>query len=231
MIILFLTGTSAVFVFCFYNKVKIRDNLKLDEKKISQSLQVKEEQRNTKQKNIKNLSNKYKQLQKEKDSNLAMKNNLLNIKNDKSNLNTNTNSIKTRESEEKKIELENNLRQMKEEELNNDRNFKNFVNNVDNNLNNFETKALSILGQKRQKSVEIKKEDYEESLENKNNSNNFKKENFNINGKQVIILFIYFFIDIKSGFKYNIDDTDDINIGLKNNLNVKKRNINTNDFV
>ena len=210
---------------------KIRDNLKLDEKKISQSLQVKEEQRNTKQKNIKNLSNKYKQLQKEKDSNLAMKNNLLNIKNDKSNLNTNTNSIKTRESEEKKIELENNLRQMKEEELNNDRNFKKFVNNVDNNLNNFETKALSILGQKRQKSVEIKKEDYEESLENKNNSNNFKKENFNINGKQVIILFIYFFIDIKSGFKYNIDDTDDINIGLKNNLNVKKRNINTNDFV
>ena len=213
------------------NMNKIRDNLKLDEKKISQSLQVKEEQRNTKQKNIKNLSNKYKQLQKEKDSNLAMKNNLLNIKNDKSNLNTNTNSIKTRESEEKKIELENNLRQMKEEELNNDRNFKNFVNNVDNNLNNFETKALSILGQKRQKSVEIKKEDYEESLENKNNSNNFKKENFNINGKQVIILFIYFFIDIKSGFKYNIDDTDDINIGLKNNLNIKKRNINTNDFV
>ena len=54
---------------------------------------------------------------------------------------------------------------------------------MDNNLNNFETKALSILGQKRQKSVEIKKEDYEESLENKNNSNNFKKENFNINGK------------------------------------------------
>ena len=72
---------------------------------------------------------------------------------------------------------------MKEEELNNDRHFKYFVNNVDNNLNNFETKALSILGQKRQKSVEIKKEDYEESLENKNNSNNFKKENFNINGK------------------------------------------------
>ena len=147
---------------------KIRDNLKLDERKISQSLQVKEEQRNTKQKNIKNLSNKYKQLQKEKDSNLAMKNNLLNIKNDKSNLNTNTNSIKTRESEEKKIELENNLKQMKEEELNNDRHFKNFVNNVENNLNNFEMKALRILGQKRQKSVEIQNEDYEASTENKN---------------------------------------------------------------
>jgi hypothetical protein len=84
------------------NMNKLKDNLKLDEKKISQSLQVKEEQRNTKQKNIKNLSNKYKQLQKEKDSNKAMKNNLLNIKNDKSNLNTNTtNSIRTKENQTK----------------------------------------------------------------------------------------------------------------------------------
>ena len=108
-------------------------------------------------------------MQKEKDGNKAMKNNLLNIKNDKSNLNTNTqNSIKTRESEEKLLELESNLRQMKEEELNNDRHFKNFVNNVENNLNNFESKALGILGQKRQKSLEIKKEDYEASIENKN---------------------------------------------------------------
>ena len=165
------------------NMNKIKDNLKLDEKKISQSLQVKEEQRNTKQKNIKNLSNKYKQLQKEKDVNKIMKNNLLNIKTDKSSMNTNTtNSIKTRESEEKLLELESNLRQMKEEELNNDRHFKNFVNNVENNLNNFESKALGILGQKRQKSVEIKKEDYESSLDNKN-FNNIKVENSNVNGK------------------------------------------------
>ena len=39
---------------------KIKDNLKLDEKKINQSLQVKEEQRNAKQKLVKNLSNKFK---------------------------------------------------------------------------------------------------------------------------------------------------------------------------
>ena len=162
---------------------KIKDNLKLDEKKINQSLQAKEEQRNNQQKNIRNLTNKYKQLQKEKDANKAMKNNLLNIKNDKSNLNTNTqNSIKTRESEEKLLELESNLRQMKEEELNNDRHFKNFVNNVENNLNNFESKALGILGQKRQKSLEIKKEDYEASIENKN-INKVKIEKYNINGK------------------------------------------------
>ena len=164
---------------------KIKDNLKLDEKKINQSLQVKEEQRNAKQKNIKNLSNKFKQLQKEKDSNKALQNNLLNIKNDKSNTNTNTNtqsSIKTKESEEKLMELESNLRQMKEEELNNDRHFKNFVNNVENNLNNFESKALSILGQKRQKSLEIKKEDYELSTENQN-INKIKTEKYNVNGK------------------------------------------------
>ena len=166
------------------NMNKVKDNLKLDEKKINQSLQVKEEQRNTKQKNIKNLTNKYKQLQKEKDSNKAIKNNLLNVKNERiTNLNTNAqNSIKTRESEEKLMELESNLRQMKEEELNNDRHFKNFVNNVENNLNNFESKALGILGQKRQKSLEIKKEDYEVSLENKN-INKVKVENYNINGK------------------------------------------------
>jgi hypothetical protein len=165
------------------NMSKIKDNLKLDEKKINQSLQAKEEQRNNQQKNIRNLTNKYKQLQKEKDANKAMKNNLLNIKNDKSNLNTNTqNSIKTRESEEKLLELESNLRQMKEEELNNDRHFKNFVNNVENNLNNFESKALGILGQKRQKSLEIKKEDYEASIENKN-INKMKIEKYNINGK------------------------------------------------
>ena len=41
---------------------------------------MKEEQKNTKQKNIKNLSNKYKQLQKEKDTNK-----ILNIKNDNNN--------------------------------------------------------------------------------------------------------------------------------------------------
>ena len=165
------------------NMNKIKDNLKLDEKKINQSLQVKEEQRNNQQKIIRNLTNKYKQLQKEKESNKAMKNNLLNIKSDKSNLNTNTqNSIKTRESEEKLLELESNLRQMKEEELNNDRHFKNFVNNVENNLNNFESKALGILGQKRQKSLEIKKEDYEISIENKN-INKVKVENYNVNGK------------------------------------------------
>ena len=163
------------------NMNKLKDNLKLDEKKISQSLQVKEEQRNTKQKNIKNLSNKYKQLQKEKDSNKAMKNNLLNIKNDKSNLNTNTtNSIRTKESEEKILELESNLRQIKEEKLNDDRKFKNFLKNVEDNLNNFESKALCILEQKRQKSVEIKKEDYEASLDN---NKNMREESLNFNNK------------------------------------------------
>ena len=142
------------------NMNKLKDNLKLDEKKISQSLQVKEEQRNTKQKNIKNLSNKYKQLQKEKD---------------KSNLITNTtNSIKTKESEEKIMELESNLRQMKEEKLNDDRKFKNFIKNVDNNLNNYKSKALNIIEQKKQKSVEIKKEDYESSLDN---NKNIREEN------------------------------------------------------
>ena len=129
----------------------------------------------------------YNQLQKEKDPNKTIKNNLLNTKNDRSYLNTNTNtntqnSIKTKESGEKIMELENNLKQMKEEELNNDRHFKNFVNNVENNLNNFESKALGILGQKRQKSLEIKKEDYEASIENKN-INKVKVENYNINGK------------------------------------------------
>ena len=137
------------------------------------SVQDKEEQRNIKQKNLTKLTNIYNQLQKEKDPKNTIKSNLLNIKNDKSYLNTNTNtntqnSIKTKESEEKIMELENNLKQMKEEEFSNDRHFKNFVNNVENNLNNFEMKALGILGQKRQKSVEIQNEDYEASTENKN---------------------------------------------------------------
>ena len=34
------------------------------------------------------------------------------------------------------------------------------------------------------------------------------------------------FIDIKSDFNYNYDDTGDINLGLNNNDNIKKRNIN-----
>ena len=146
------------------NMNKIRDNLKLDEKKISQSLQVKEEQKNTKQKNIKILSNKYKQLQREKEkdfnnNNKVFKNNILNMNNTNA-----TNSIKTRESEEKFMELETSLRQIKEEELNNDKNFKDFMNNVEKNLNNYETKALNILGQKRKKN-------YENSLDNKNSNN------------------------------------------------------------
>ena len=149
------------------------ENLKSESEKMKLSVQDKEEQRNIKQKNLTKLTNIYNQLQKEKDPKNAIKSNLLNIKNDKSYLNTNTNtntqnSIKTKESEEKIMELENNLKQMKEEELSNDRHFKNFVNNVENNLNNFEMKALGILGQKRQKSVEIQNEDYEASTENKN---------------------------------------------------------------
>ena len=142
------------------------ENLKSESEKMKLSVQDKEEQRNIKQKNITNLTNMYNQLQKEKDPNKTIKNNLLNTKNDRSYLNTNTNtntqnSIKTKESGEKIMELENNLKQMKEEELNNDRHFKNFVNNVENNLSKFEMKALGILGQKRQKSVEIQKEDYD----------------------------------------------------------------------
>lgn len=38
-------------------------------------------------------------------------------------------------------------------------------------------------------------------------------------------------IDIKSGFNYNSDDTEEINIGLNNNSNIKKRNIKTNEFI
>ena len=124
------------------------------------------------------------------------------------------------------MELENNLKQMKEEELNNDRHFKNFVNNVENNLSKFEMKALGILGQKRQKSVEIQKEDYEETTENKN-INKVKVKNYNINGKLIYIFLIYFLIDIKTGFNYNIDDIEDINFGSNTNKNKYKRNINT----
>ena len=35
-----------------------------------------------------------------------------------------------------------------------------------------------------------------------------------------------YFIDIKSGFNYNSDDVVDINLGIDNKSNVKKRNIN-----
>ena len=35
-----------------------------------------------------------------------------------------------------------------------------------------------------------------------------------------------FFVDIKSGFNYNSDDVADINLGIDNKSNVKKRNIN-----
>ena len=38
-------------------------------------------------------------------------------------------------------------------------------------------------------------------------------------------------IDIKSGFNYNSDDTEEINIALNNNSNIKKRNIKTNEFI
>ena len=210
---------------------KIRQSVQDKEEQRNKSVQDKEEQRNIKQKNITNLTNMYNQLQKEKDPNKTIKNNLLNTKNDRSYLNTNTNtntqnSIKTKESGEKIMELENNLKQMKEEELNNDRHFKNFVNNVENNLSKFEMKALGILGQKRQKSVEIQKEDYEETTENKN-INKVKVKNYNINGKLIYIFLIYFLIDIKTGFNYNIDDIEDINFGSNTNKNKYKRNINT----
>ena len=87
-------------------------------------------------------------------------------------------------------------------------------------------KALGILGQKRQKSVEIQKEDYEETTENKN-INKVKVKNYNINGKLIYIFLIYFLIDIKTGFNYNIDDIEDINFGSNTNKNKYKRNINT----
>lgn len=35
------------------------------------------------------------------------------------------------------------------------------------------------------------------------------------------------FIDIKSGFNYNSDDYENINLGFDNKSNVKKRNIKT----
>lgn len=157
---------------------KKKDNLKQDEKKINQSVQLKEEQKNNVQKNIKNLSNKCKQLQKEKEMN-KNSNNLMNVKNtnnSSNNVNINTNSSKKKENEEKKLELESNLRQMKEEDLINDKNFKTFVNNFENNLNYYESKANEILRQKRQKSLEISKADYESNT-NQNNAN-INVENF-----------------------------------------------------
>ena len=47
---------------------KIKDGLKQDENKINKSVQIKEEQKMNVQKKINNLTNKYKQLQKEKDN-------------------------------------------------------------------------------------------------------------------------------------------------------------------
>ena len=140
------------------------DNLKKDEKKVNKSVQIKEEQKNNAQKNIKTLSNKCKQLQKEKDNIKNMNSNIINVKNtnnNRNNVNITTNSTKNKETEEKKMELESNLRQVKEEDLNNDIKFKNFINNMDEKLNYYQSKANEILRQKRQRSLEISKTDYE----------------------------------------------------------------------
>ena len=140
------------------------DNLKKDEKKMNKSVQMKEEQKNNVQKNIKNLSNKCKQLQKEKDNIKYLNNNIINVKNtnnNRNNVNITTNSTKNKETEEKKMELESNLRQVKEEDLNNDKKFKIFINNMDEKLNYYQSKANDILRQKRQRSLEISKTDYE----------------------------------------------------------------------
>ena len=105
---------------------KIKDGLKQDENKINKSVQIKEEQKMNVQKKINNLTNKYKQLQKEKDNSKIINNNIMNVKNtnnNKNNINVTTNSSKNKETEEKKMELESNLRQMKEEDSNNDKNF------------------------------------------------------------------------------------------------------------
>ena len=146
---------------------KKREDLKIEEKKISKSVQTKEEQKNNVQKNIKNLANKFKQIQKEKESN-RINNNIMNVKNsnNRNNVNITTNSAKNRECEEKKMELESNLRQVKEEDLNNDKKFKDFINNIDNKLNEYQSRANDILRQRNQKSMEINKNDYEMNVEN-----------------------------------------------------------------
>ena len=78
---------------------------------------------------------------------------------------------------EKKMELEINLRQVKEEDSKNDNNFKNFINVLDNELNNFTSKANDIIRQRKQKSLEISKADDEinnEEIDNIINNENFK---------------------------------------------------------
>ena len=161
------------------NMNQLKDNLKQDEKKINKSVLLKEEQKNNVQKNIKNLSNKCKQLQKEKE-NSKINNNIMNVKNasnNRNNVNITTNSTKNKESEEKKMELEINLRQVKEEDSKNDNNFKNFINVLDNELNNYTSKANDIIRQRKQKSLEISKADDEinnEEIDNIINNENFK---------------------------------------------------------
>ena len=151
----------------------IKDNLKQDEKKINKSVQIKEEQKNNVQKNIKNLTNKCNQLQKEKENIKFLNNNIMNVKNNnRNNINITTNSTKNKETEEKKLELESNLRIVKEEDLNNDKKFKNFINEINNKLNYYQSKANDILRQKRQRSLEISKTDYEMNNEQNNNNNN-----------------------------------------------------------
>ena len=150
------------------NMNKIKDTLKQDENKINKSVQIKEEQKNNVQKNIKNLTNKFKQLQKEKDNSKIMNNNIMNVKNinnNRNNINVTTNSSKNKETEEKKMELESNLRQMKEEDSNNDKKFKNFINIIDNKLNDYQLKAQDIIRQKNQRSLEISKADFEKNNE------------------------------------------------------------------
>jgi len=139
------------------NANKVKDNLKNEEKKINQSVKLKEEQKNNFLKSIKNLSNKYKQIQ-------TNPNNIINVKNtnnNRNNINITTNSTKNKETEEKKMELESNLRLIKEEDLINDNNFKNFMNNLEINLNKYEEKAQEIIRQKKQKSLEISKTDFD----------------------------------------------------------------------
>ena len=144
------------------------DNLKKDEKKVNKSVQIKEEQKNNAQKNIKALSNKCKQLQKEKDNIKNINSNIINMKNtnnNRNNVNITTNSTKNKETEEKKMELESNLRQVKEEDSNNDKKFKNFINIIDNKLNDYQLKAQDIIRQKNQRSLEISKADFEKNNE------------------------------------------------------------------
>ena len=69
------------------------------------------------------------------------------------------------------MELESNLRIVKEEDLNNDKKFKNFINEINNKLNYYQSKANDILRQKRQRSLEISKTDYEMNNEKNNNNN------------------------------------------------------------